>query len=310
MAFSKLSLLVLLSSWSTIVLAKAGAHKRIRDLIKSNSPLLQYPTQFTQDLVPKRIHSHNDYWREVPLLTVLSYGVGSVEADVWLFGGAGDLLIGHDPESLTADRTFGSLYVQPLLEILKPQNPGYDLYKGSPPTGIFDTSSGASLNLLVYVKTDGASALPVILKALKPLRDAGYLTTYYSNGTLVRSAITVIGTGNSPLDLVRALDPRDYFFDGPLANLSRGDIFKPTLSPIASTGYAVAVGWNGLGTIPDNQLTKLRKLIDDAHALGVQARFWDTPGWPVSARNNVWMVLLENGADWLNADDVEAASEF
>lgn len=149
-----------------------------------------------------------------------------------------------------------------------------------------------------------------MLKALQPLRDAGYLTTYYSNGTLVPSAITVIGTGNSPLDLVRTLDPRDYFFDGPLTNLSGGDIFKPTLSPIASTDYAVAVGWNGLGTIPDDRLTTLKKLIDDAHALGIQARFWDTPGWPVSARNNVWKVLLENGVDWLNADDVEAASEF
>jgi len=154
------------------------------------------------------------------------------------------------------------------------------------------------------------SALPFILKALEPLRDAGYLTTYYSNGTLVRSAVTVIGTGNSPLDLVRALDPRDYFFDAPLTGLNGGDIFEPTLSPIASTTFAVAVGWSGLGTISDDQLTKLRRLIDDAHALGIQARFWDTPGWPASARNNVWKVLLENGADWLNADDVEAASEL
>lgn len=58
--FSKLSLLVVFSSWSTVVLAEAGIHKKIKDLIKSNSPLLQYPTQITQDLVPKRIHSHND----------------------------------------------------------------------------------------------------------------------------------------------------------------------------------------------------------------------------------------------------------
>lgn len=142
---------------------------------------------------------------------------------------------------------------------------------------------------------------------MKPLRDAGYLTTYYSNGSLVSSAITVIGTGNSPLDLVKALDPRDYFFDGPLANLTGGD-FKPTLSPIASTDFA-AVGWDGIRTISDDQLTNLKTLVDNAHALGIQARFWDTPGWPVSARNNVWQVLLENGADWLNADDVEAASE-
>lgn len=149
-----------------------------------------------------------------------------------------------------------------------------------------------------------------MLEALQPLRDAGYLTTYYSNGTFVRSAVTVIRTGNSPLDPIRTLDPRDYFFDGPLANLSGGDIFKPTLSPIASTGFAGAVGWNELGTISNGQLTRLRELVVGAHALGIQARFWDTPGWPVSARNNVWKVLLESGVDWLNTDDVEAASEL
>lgn len=85
-------------------------HKQIKDLIESDSPLLQYPTQFTQDIVPKQIHSHNDCalpvssmyhfatsltvkldWRDVPLYTALSYGVGSVEADVWLSGG--DLLV-------------------------------------------------------------------------------------------------------------------------------------------------------------------------------------------------------------------------
>ena len=163
MSFPKLSLLVLLSSWSTLVLtAGAGIHKQIKDLIESNSPLLQYPTQVTQDIVPKRIHSHNDCasyaptsrgfatrltvnldWREVPLLTALSYGVASVEADVWLLDGvllvrtasapstgaptrylwSGIPQVGHDPESLTADRTFGSLYVQPLLKILNSQNP-------------------------------------------------------------------------------------------------------------------------------------------------------------------------------------------
>ena len=152
------------------------------------------------------------------------------------------------------------------------------------------------------------SALPVILQALKPLRDAGYLTTYYSNGTLASSAITVIGTGNSPLSLVKNLDPRDYFFDGPLADLT-GD-FKSSLSPIASTDYEVAVGWNGFGTIPGDKLAKLKELTDRAHSLGIQARLWGTPGWPVSARNNVWRVLLENGADWLNVDDVKAAGQF
>lgn len=110
--------------------------------------------------------------------------------------------------------------------------------------------------------------LPAVLKALKPLRDAGYLTTYYSNGTYASSAVTVIGTGNTPLAGVQALSPRDYFFDAPLTGLS--DIYNSTLSPIASTDYEVAIGWSGVGNISDAQLGNLTKLVNDAHSLGIQ----------------------------------------
>jgi hypothetical protein len=55
------------------------------------------------------------------LYSALSYGVISVEADVWLINGT--LYIGHELESLTPDRTFDGMYVQPLVNILNLQNP-------------------------------------------------------------------------------------------------------------------------------------------------------------------------------------------
>ena len=94
-----------------LVAAKATVNDVISQLESSQSPLLQYPTQLTQNIVPKPIHSHNDCespyhdistnglekhvinllyatdWRDVPLLTALSFGVVSVEADVWLING-------------------------------------------------------------------------------------------------------------------------------------------------------------------------------------------------------------------------------
>ncbi len=153
-------------------------------------------------------------------------------------------------------------------------------------------------------------ALPVILETLAPLREKGYLTTF-SNGTLIKSAVTVIGTGNSPLDDVLALSPRDYFFDAPLAELSTTEtLWNVTISPVASTDYEVAVGWNGIGNISEAQLTNLTQFVNDAHERGIAARYWDTPGWPIQARNNVWKQLADAGADWLNADDLEAASQF
>jgi hypothetical protein len=56
-----------------------------------------YPTDFTREIVPKPFHSHNDYWRDVPFYTGLSYGSISTEADVWLINGT--LYVGSEEES-------------------------------------------------------------------------------------------------------------------------------------------------------------------------------------------------------------------
>ncbi|KAI0704963.1 hypothetical protein BC835DRAFT_1410295 [Cytidiella melzeri] len=294
-----------------LVAAKATVNDVISQLESSNAPILQYPTQLTQNIVPKPIHSHNDYWRDVPLLTALSFGVASVEADVSLINGT--LFIGHEIQALTPNRTFDSVYIQPLLKVLNAQNPKDEFTVNlTSHNGPFDTAGDIPLQLLVDIKTDGAEALPFILQALEPLRSAGFLTTF-ANGTLTTSAVTVVGTGNSPLDLVKALEPRDYFFDAPLTQLtdpSLNTTWDPTLSPLASTDYEVAVGWSGINNISDAQLANITQFVGDAHARGIAARFWDTPGWPIYARDNVWRVLLENGADWLNADDLEAAANF
>lgn len=145
---------------------------------------------------------------------------------------------------------------------------------------------------------------------MQPLREKGYLTTY-ENGILTESAITVTGTGNTPLDGVLALEPRYVFFDAPLTGLKTSNVtFDESISAIASTNYDKAVGWKGLGVINETQLANLTQLVNDAHDLGLTARFWNTPDSPVYARNAVWKQLLDVGADWLNADDLEAASQF
>ena len=118
----------------------------------------------------------------------------------------------------------------------------------------------------------------------------------------------VVGTGNSPLEQIKALDPRDYFFDAPLAQLDAS--WEAKLSPLASTDYAAAVGWNGLGDISEAQRNAIASLVNEAQQLGIRARFWNTPEWPIFARENIWRELLNAGVGWLNADDLLAASQF
>lgn len=308
--FSLLPLLVAPCALQSVY-ASPGVLQWIANINATTPGHFQYPTQFTQDIVPKPIHSHNDYWRDAPLFRALSFGVASVEADVWLINQT--LFVGHEKAALTENRTFASLYVDPLTQILAAMNPQDSFtVNQSSPNGVFDTASDIPLQLLVDIKTDGVETLPAVLKALEPLRSAGYLTTF-ANGTLTQSVITVVGTGNSPLAQVKALEPRDYFFDAPLDQLNDSSLnttWDATLSPLASTDYEVVVGWSGIGDISEAQRNNLTTLVNDAHSRGIKARLWDTPGWPISARDNVWRALMDNGIDWLNADDLEAASQF
>jgi hypothetical protein len=136
------------------VLGKPGVLEQIKTFEDSNSSLIHYPTQFTQGITPKAIHSHNDYWREVPLLTALSFGVNSVEADVWLINKT--LYVGHEIAALTDARTLDALYIQPLLEIVQGQNPPTKFNtNASAVNGVWDTASSIPLQLLIDFKTDG-----------------------------------------------------------------------------------------------------------------------------------------------------------
>lgn len=190
--------------------------------------LKHYPTDLTRDITPIPAHSHNDYWRRVPLFEALHYGLTGVEADVWLQPD-GELLVGHDEASLTRNRTFRSLYVDPIVEILERMNPEDASTDSSNPSGDakrtkngpFDTDRSQPLILLVDLKTDGYATLPAVQAQLSALREKGWLTYYDASSTeenhVVHGPVQVVMTGNTPFDLLVANETyRDVFFDAPL----------------------------------------------------------------------------------------------
>jgi hypothetical protein len=276
-------------------------------------------------VIPIPCHSHNDYWRKVPLFSALYAGCISVEADVWAFND--ELFVGHNTASLTANRTFQSLYINPLVEILERQNPSTSFYNGTD-HGVFDTDSEQSLTLLVDVKTDGVETWPLVLRQLDPLRKRGWLT-YMENDVVHHRPITVVGTGETPFNILTANQTyRDAFFDAPIDRMyepegpssynhphRRGqgqtgtdplDNYTPQNSYYASTSFASSIGTLWFGRLSPSQLDLLRGQIRGAHARGLKARYWEVPAWPGSLRAYVWKVLVEEGVDVLGVDDLEA----
>ncbi|KAG9238338.1 hypothetical protein BJ875DRAFT_368149 [Amylocarpus encephaloides] len=273
------------------------------------APLYTYPTSLTQGIIPKGIHSHNDYWRPVPFYSALSVGAISTEADVWLYNST--LFVGHEQSALTTSRTFESLYINPILDVLTRQNPPNPQFVTSKTkNGVFDTDAGQTLYLFVDLKTEGKATWEVVKKALQPLREKGYLTS--TNGTyLFPGPVTVIGTGNTPLSLVQPIQSRDYFWDGPLPTLnSTFSNITSLVSPIASTSFTSTIG-PVLGTeLSSVQLEKLRSQVKTAHGKGIKVRYWDQPGWPIGTRDAIWRTLRTEGADLINVDDLDGASSL
>jgi hypothetical protein len=310
--------------------------------------MASYLLDITKDVTPIPCHSHNDYWRRVPLYDALRWGCTGVEADVWLFDE--DLFVGHSTHALTKDRTFTSMYVDPLVKMLDHKNsnttflPTTDLNSTSK-IGVFDTAPQQTLVLLVDFKNNGSAIWPYVSSQINALREKGYLS--YFDGTRTHSGpITVVATGNAPFDLVVANQTyRDIFFDAPLDRLyvspsssqgqemtqyddanstspaanssGQGTVgttpashFDATNSFYASTNFKNSVGRIWWGRPSAKQTALIRGQIEGAHQRGLKVRYWGAPKWPIALRNRVWWDLVGMGVDYLNGDDLVGMTKF
>ena len=275
----------------------------------------KWPTDFSRDITPIPCHSHNDYWRRVPLFDALAAGCTGVEADVWLEND--DLLVGHSRQSLTPSRTLRSLYINPLIDILKRQNPNPNSAFNATRNGVFDTKPSVSLTLLVDIKSDGAATFARVIDQLADLRSLGLLTNL-NHSVVFPGPITVVGTGNTPFDHITSDSSNPYhdiFFDAPLNQFwgnektpSNTSVFSAQNSYYASTSFAKSVGKPWLGFLRPSQVDIIRGQVAEARRRGLKARYFDTPAWPIRLRNHVWDVLVQEGVGMLNVDDLQAAT--
>jgi hypothetical protein len=267
---------------------------------------------FSRDITPKAIHSHNDYWRHVPLFQALSLGITGVEVDCHLIGQ--ELFVGHTNSSLRPNRTFRSLYLDPLKAILENQNSQSSVTANSGINGVWDTDPSMGIVLMTDLKTEGFSTLEAVHQQLEPLRQKGWLT--YWNGTdIVPGPITHVATGKTPFEAIlnstfSNSTYRSVFFDAPLDKLS--SIYNISNSYYASTSLT---GFFGKLKIPHSGLTKSQMItvkaqIDQAESLGLVSRYWDIPAWPSNTRTKIWDQLEQAGVGILNVDAIEIAARW
>ncbi|RHZ64426.1 uncharacterized protein CDV56_104555 [Aspergillus thermomutatus] len=263
----------------------------------------------THGITPVQCHSHNDYWRPVPLFSALRAGCIGVEADIWLSGD--DLLVGHNRFTLHHATTLRSLYLDPLLDLLErhntrssrlqPDRNAQDL------AGVFAHNPSQTLVLLIDFKSDGNDTWSYLVEQLAPLRESGYLT-HFNGAETVQRPVTVVASGDAPFHLIAANSTyRDIFLDAPLDNLDQraaASDYNYTNSYYASVDFRKTIGSLSRNRFSQDQLARVREQVAAAHDRGLKVRYWGTPTWPRGLRNHVWHVLVREGVDFINVDDL------
>jgi hypothetical protein len=262
-------------------------------------------------------HSHNDYWRPVPLFSAIKAGCIGVEADVWLSGD--DLLVGHNPFTLHHAATLRSLYLDPLLDLLERHNTRSSRLqpdRNEELAGVFAHDPPQTLALLIDFKTDGNDTWTYLVEQLAPLREAGY-HTHFDGTEMVQRLVTVVVSGDAPFHLIAANSSyRDIFLDAPLDKLDQSienpqetvsaaaAVYNYTNSYYASVDFRKTIGPLSRNRFSQVQLARVREQVAAAHDRGLKVRYWGTPTWPRGMRNHVWHVLVREGVDYINVDDL------
>ena len=232
-----------------------------------------------------RAHAHNDYLHKRPLLDALSHGFCNVEADVFLVDG--ELLVGHSRAELKPDRTLKRFYLQPLRDRLQ-ANHGH-VY-----------ASDVEFTLMIDFKTAAEPTYLALQKSLEPFHD---MVTSVRDGVVERRAVSIVLSGNRPIELVKQQSTRWVAIDGRPIDL---DSDAPQhLIPWISDSWSNHFRWNGRGEMPANERTKLQSLVDRAHARGCRIRFWAAPD-----QSECWSVLAAAGVDLINTDNLAGLAEF
>jgi hypothetical protein len=231
-------------------------------------------------------HAHNDYLHTRPLQDALEHGFCSIEADVFLV--EGQLLVAHYLKDIQPQRTLESLYLQPLLRRFQENKnriyPGYE----------------QPITLLVDIKAQGQAVYKVLVEQLE--RYSPMLSVTRA-GKHQPGAVTVIISGDRPVDLIRKSDPCWVGIDGRVSDL---DSDQPAwLYPLVSDNWRVHFQGRGTEKLSESEREKLHNFAKKAHDKKRKLRFWATP-----EKETLWTDLKEAGVDLIGTDDLARLTAF
>lgn len=223
---------------------------------------------------PANAHSHNDYEQTAPFHAAYEAGFGSIEADIFLQNDS--LQVAHHARDIRSERTLENLYLKPLAAVIE-KNQGH-VY----------ADSTRSLQLMIDIKT---AALPTLARLVQVLQQ--YPTLIKSN------SLKIVISGNRPEPSAFTSYPSWIWFDGEMSKAYSKQAFSRIV--MMSDNLKTYTSWNGEGPIPNEDRTKLQKLITLIHTDNKKIRFWNAPD-----AVNAWNQLMKLQVDYINTDHIPA----
>ncbi|UIR55213.1 alkaline phosphatase [Sphingobacterium sp. SRCM116780] len=265
--------------WSTIMLMHLHSygqeqHKLFDSLMFSNASATSN--------VQIKGHSHNDYEQHIPFYTAYYAGMESIEADVFLRNGV--LYVAHNKNEIKKDRTLSSLYLDPIIRMMKTHD------------GHIFQDKNKKMQLMIDIKEDYVHALDNLIKLISTHGEV-FDTSKNPN------AVKIVISGDRPVPADFKKYPKWLFFDGLVDQTYTADQWKRVA--MISADLKDYTNWNGKGTpIPEDK-AKIKAAIAIAEQQQLPFRFWDNHDSP-----NTWQELNKLGVYWINTDQPEALSRF
>lgn len=229
--------------------------------------------------------SHNDYLHKKPLYEALDNGFTNIEADIFLINDK--LIVAHYFPYFKSKRTLEALYLKPLADYIKNNN------------GTIYSNYLKPVTLMIDIKTGADKTYAV----LKPLLDKyASLLTSYDNGIIHPGLITVVLSGNRPVNIIQNESKRYVFVDD---RLNENTAKSTDVYLMSSCKYSKFLHWAGKGTIPEKEDVKFKTAIEQAHAEGKKVRLYAAP-----ENKEVWRYLLASGVDMINTDQLATLKTF
>ncbi len=225
--------------------------------------------------------SHNDYWQDPPLFKALNLGYIYIEADILLIKDR--LVVAHRrPLFPKKAKDLEALYLKPLFEIYQKQ-------------GYFYKDHSSPIFLMIDIKTEAETTYAKLLEMIEPYKS---MLTSFVNGVEVPGGITLIITGNRPIETIAAESERWAAIDGRPIDLGKG--YPVNLMPMVSEKYSTILGWTTtFGTKSPRNILKVQDFVAKVQSEGRLTRLWKIP-----EKVEAWNWLTYHGIDLLNTDNL------